>query len=535
MHGRPLVTSAGLQHHPLPPPQAGDLNTARDCLRCYFAEGAAAAAGSAVLPPPAPPLPPQQQQTQQQQQLLPRDQHAVRALFAAGRLVARAAAALKGRALVDATLEAARLICEGIDVAVADPRLAFLVQNGAVCYCQAVHGLQRDGVRSRLLSSQERVCSVRLGCWLKQLRETAHVQVRVVFARSDFGSLLEARGQLSSRQLRRSLPAEHTTCPGPGQGQRRCGPRLALAPPRQPRALSRRLRPRRRGAARAGSGSGAGSAARSEGQGAHHRLARAARIQSLGCKPAASSCQLVSSLLRAAFKPLCSIKKSQQEVAGLAMHISCTAAPRAGVPAKAGGAAKGAQAGGPPPPPLKPTPAAAGGGTTAAGAATTAGGAGTATAGRKAGKPASGGGVAKTPAAASEAAAPVSAVQQPVCVPQADEDAALAAVQWVLSSRPELTGATQQLKEAWLRVSGPARRFACAEWMGANQHGVCSRSFASPWRAGGPPAPGHRPGRQPASRRAHRLGRGALRRDGPGRGLRIACRRGAGAGAAGVG
>jgi hypothetical protein len=72
--------------------------------------------------------------------------------------VSRRAAGLKGAALVAATLEAVRLIGQGVDIAASDPRWAFLVYNGSVAYWHAAAALQRDGARAHLLPSQERMC-----------------------------------------------------------------------------------------------------------------------------------------------------------------------------------------------------------------------------------------------------------------------------------------------------------------------------------------------------------------------------------------
>ena len=99
---------------------------------------------------------------------------------------------------MDATLEAAGLILQGMDLAASDPRWghetgpaggtdalrsppqqllttsspcarrarrwAFLVYNGSVHYHAAVQALQRDGVRAQLLASQDRVCQVSSWC-----------------------------------------------------------------------------------------------------------------------------------------------------------------------------------------------------------------------------------------------------------------------------------------------------------------------------------------------------------------------------------
>ena len=112
------------------------------------------------------------------------------------------------------------------------------------------------------------------------------------------------------------------------------------------------------------------------------------------------------------------------------MHIACTAAKVA--PGKLGPGGKGVPAAGAPPPPVKASASAA-----AAPAA-----AGAAAAARKGGKGASAG------AAGVAAAEAAHAVQ----VSQADEDSALASLQWVMSSRPDATVAGQQLKDAWARV-----------------------------------------------------------------------------------
>lgn len=61
---------------------------------------------------------------------------------------------------MDATLEAARLISEGLDAAAAEPRWGFLVFNGAVHFYNAVRPLQRDGARAHLLPAQEKLCQV---------------------------------------------------------------------------------------------------------------------------------------------------------------------------------------------------------------------------------------------------------------------------------------------------------------------------------------------------------------------------------------
>lgn len=113
------------------------------------------------------------------------------------------------------------------------------------------------------------------------------------------------------------------------------------------------------------------------------------------------------------------------------MHVACVAAKAASGKPGAGG--KGAPVAGAPPPPGKPLAGAA-----AAPAGVAAGGA------KKGGNGAGAPGAAPGAGAAEAAAVQVS---------QADEDSALASLQWVMSSRPDATVAGQQLKDAWARVS----------------------------------------------------------------------------------
>ncbi|KIY97817.1 flagellar associated protein, partial [Monoraphidium neglectum] len=131
--------------------------------------------------------------------------------------------------------------------------------------------------------------------------------------------------------------------------------------------------------------------------------------------------------------------ESRQEVARLSMHITCTAA-KATPAGKPGPGGKGAPAASVPPPLAKaPAPGASAGATTAAAAPA----ANAAAAGRKGGK---GGPAAAAAAAAAESAAAA------VHVTQAEKDSAVASFQWVMSSRPDVTVAAQQLKDAWARV-----------------------------------------------------------------------------------
>jgi hypothetical protein len=145
------------------------------------------------------------------------------------------------------------------------------------------------------------------------------------------------------------------------------------------------------------------------------------------------------------------------------MHLSCVLGAKAGSAAAAGAgggkaapgkAAPGAAAG-VPAPPLKAA---------AAAAAPPAGGAPSAAAAAAAAKKG-----AKLSAVGSAVAggpgADAAAVARPLQVPQADEDAAAAAVQWVMSARPETGVAAQQLREAWARVR-------CGAWAGA-AHAAC--------------------------------------------------------------
>lgn len=129
--------------------------------------------------------------------------------------------------------------------------------------------------------------------------------------------------------------------------------------------------------------------------------------------------------------------KPQQDIAALSMHINCTAAAKAPTTGKpSAGKGTAAAPSGAPPPPIKATAAAA-----AAPAAQAGGGP------RKGGKAGAAG-----PGAAAGAAA--AAAQAAVQVTQAEEDSALASLQWVMSSRPDATVAGQQLKDAWARVGG---------------------------------------------------------------------------------
>jgi hypothetical protein len=143
---------------------------------------------------------------------------------------------------------------------------------------------------------------------------------------------------------------------------------------------------------------------------------------------------------------------SQQEIAALAMHVNCTL----GAKTAASGAGKGAPGRGgtgppasAPPPPTKPA---------AGGAAAAAAGAATATVARKGGKAHVGGAAAVGAVSASVSAQAAALLVQPVQVPQADEDSALASLQWVLSTRPDAAVAAQQLRDAWARVRHWARR-----------------------------------------------------------------------------
>jgi len=112
------------------PPQVDETEIARQCLVLYDAEDRAGPGPASTSSPP--PLV---------------DQWRVRAEFARGGVEAHDARSLKGDALVEGTLRAVGRILNGVALAEAHPRHAFLVVNGSRHFYRASWSLQREGLR----------------------------------------------------------------------------------------------------------------------------------------------------------------------------------------------------------------------------------------------------------------------------------------------------------------------------------------------------------------------------------------------------
>ncbi|GLC40394.1 Cilia- and flagella-associated protein 46, partial [Pleodorina starrii] len=117
--------------------QVGSLDVAQDCLERYFLELRRYGVGMAPLEI--------------------RDQYLCRAHFARGLLVSERSKGLKGRELIDGTLESISHVMAGLEVAAANMRYQFLVYNASVHHWRVAAPLHRDGLRSQLLPSTERV------------------------------------------------------------------------------------------------------------------------------------------------------------------------------------------------------------------------------------------------------------------------------------------------------------------------------------------------------------------------------------------
>lgn len=85
------------------------------------------------------------------------DQFVCRAYFALGVLVSENSKTLKGRPLVDGTMESIKHVMRGLDIATANERYLFLVFNGSVHHWHVSRPLQRDSMRAHLLPSMEKV------------------------------------------------------------------------------------------------------------------------------------------------------------------------------------------------------------------------------------------------------------------------------------------------------------------------------------------------------------------------------------------
>ncbi|GFR51753.1 hypothetical protein Agub_g14204, partial [Astrephomene gubernaculifera] len=117
--------------------KVGSLDVAQDCLERYFLEQRRYGQGMAPVEV--------------------RDQYLCRAHFARGLLVSERSKGLKGRALVDGTLESVSHVMAGLEVAAANPRYQFLVYNASVHHWRVAAPLHRDGLRTHLLPSTDKV------------------------------------------------------------------------------------------------------------------------------------------------------------------------------------------------------------------------------------------------------------------------------------------------------------------------------------------------------------------------------------------
>eukprot|EP00873_Tetraselmis_striata_P015149 jgi/Tetstr1/435413/TSEL_024322.t1 len=115
--------------------QVHEVDVAAECLEAYFLESCryGAAFGKVELA----------------------DQFLCRAYYARARVESARTRVLKGQDLITGTLDALKFLQQGLAVAKPNPRYAFLVYNGTVHYWHVSRPLQRDGMRSSLLPSQE--------------------------------------------------------------------------------------------------------------------------------------------------------------------------------------------------------------------------------------------------------------------------------------------------------------------------------------------------------------------------------------------
>ncbi|GLI64300.1 hypothetical protein VaNZ11_007525, partial [Volvox africanus] len=117
--------------------KVGSLDIAQDCLERYFLEQRRYAVNMGPLEV--------------------RDQYLCRAHFARGLLVSERSKGLKGRALIDGTLESISHVMAGLEVAAANIRYQFLVYNASVHHWRVAAPLHRDGLRAHLLPSTDKM------------------------------------------------------------------------------------------------------------------------------------------------------------------------------------------------------------------------------------------------------------------------------------------------------------------------------------------------------------------------------------------
>eukprot|EP00798_Chlamydomonas_sp_ICE-L_P031647 gene31647-6844_t len=86
-----------------------------------------------------------------------KDQYLCRAHYSLGKLVSEQSKRLKGKPLVDGTLESIKHVMKGLEIAASNPRYLFLVYNGSVHHWHVSRPLQCAEMRKHMLPSMEKV------------------------------------------------------------------------------------------------------------------------------------------------------------------------------------------------------------------------------------------------------------------------------------------------------------------------------------------------------------------------------------------